>query len=327
MSSMSSRESASSIIGALDEDHRHIFTNAIINILATDLAEFTYAQVLDGLPTEGSVRSGFHFIHDHPVFTLRHKNLCEGFLDKARKFTARFDPSELCFDPLIAVFLYELDDGAHKHEAHQTWLDMVKREPKGQNPPRHYIPPATIFVHRAYRSAERYPRGTADVAGYWAEGQIFGGVVWFERGETDSECQGIWIHGASQGGPRTLYPPTQRQLDSLISFLLSRPDEDSVCPLPIHGTPENRPRWDPYEAQSRFHIFRDKNLLSPPIQSPGRSCTSVKASDWPEVGDEMIWVQQNQLREWGELYDVEVMVAAEEGMKLITPTSPLYQQH
>lgn len=90
----------------------------------------------------------------------------------------------------IAVFLYELDDGAHKHEAHQTWLDMVSREPKDQGSRRYYIPPATILVHRAYRSAERYPRGAADVAGYWAEGQIFGGVVWFERGETDREvCQ------------------------------------------------------------------------------------------------------------------------------------------
>ncbi|KAI8711170.1 hypothetical protein NCS52_01492600 [Fusarium sp. LHS14.1] len=296
MSSISSPEGASGSIDALDEGHRRIFANAIMKVLATDLAEFTYAQILDGLPTEKSVRTGFHFMHDQPVFTLPHENICEGYLDKARKFRARFDASELSFEPL------------------------------GQNPPRYYIPPATIFVHRAYRSAERYPRGAADVAGYWAEGQIFGGVVWFQRGETDLECKGVWIHGASLGSPRTLYPPTQKQLDSLISILLSKPNQNSVCPLPIHGTPENRPRWDPYEAQSRFHIFRDKNLLSPPIKSPGRSYTSVKASDWPEVGDEMIWVQQNQLREWGEPYDARVMAAAEEGMKLITPTSPLYQQ-
>lgn len=98
MSSLSSSESVSSSIDALDEGHRRIFTNAIINILATDLAEFTYAQILDGLPTEESVRSGFHFMHDHPVFTLRHENLCEGFLDKARKFRSHFDPSELRFD-------------------------------------------------------------------------------------------------------------------------------------------------------------------------------------------------------------------------------------
>lgn len=64
---------------------------------------------------------------------------------------------------------------------------MARREPEDQSPRRYYIPPATIFVHRAYRSAEQYPRGAADVAGYWAEGRIFGGVVWFERGETDRE--------------------------------------------------------------------------------------------------------------------------------------------
>lgn len=33
----------------------------------------------------------------------------------------------------------------------------------------------------------RYPRGKADVVGYWTEGKIFGGVVVFDRGETDRE--------------------------------------------------------------------------------------------------------------------------------------------
>ncbi|KAJ4205016.1 hypothetical protein NW759_014682 [Fusarium solani] len=71
MSSMRSPESASSTIDALDEDHRHVFTNAIKNILATDLAEFTYAQILDGLPAEESVRNGFHFMHVICVMKIR----------------------------------------------------------------------------------------------------------------------------------------------------------------------------------------------------------------------------------------------------------------
>lgn len=103
MSFSRSPQGASSTIDALDQGHRHMFTNAIINILGTHLADFTFAQILDGLPTEQSVRAGFHFMHDHPVFTLRHKNLCEGFLDKARKFRARFDASELSFEPSVRL--------------------------------------------------------------------------------------------------------------------------------------------------------------------------------------------------------------------------------
>lgn len=49
-----------------------------------------------------------------------------------------------------------------------------------------YIPPAA-FCHESYVDADQYPRGVADVAGYWAEGKIFGGVVVFDRGETEQE--------------------------------------------------------------------------------------------------------------------------------------------
>ena len=52
---------------------------------------------------------------------------------------------------------------------------------------RFYDPPPTPFAHPAYRYPEQYPRGLADVAGYWAESKIFGGVVVFDRGETEEE--------------------------------------------------------------------------------------------------------------------------------------------
>ncbi|KAI7774163.1 hypothetical protein LA080_009211 [Diaporthe eres] len=48
-----------------------------------------------------------------------------------------------------------MDDGAHKHEEHKIWL------------------------------AEQFKR--AELGGYWAETQIFGGVVLFDRGNTGEE--------------------------------------------------------------------------------------------------------------------------------------------
>lgn len=36
-----------------------------------------------------------------------------------------------------------------------------------------------------YTKSEQYPKGVADVVGYWAETHIFGGVVVFDRGDLE----------------------------------------------------------------------------------------------------------------------------------------------
>lgn len=42
------------------------------------------------------------------------------------------------------------------------------------------------FYHTDYKRFEDYPFGLLNVVGYWAEAEIFGGVVLFERGEGGS---------------------------------------------------------------------------------------------------------------------------------------------
>lgn len=49
------------------------------------------------------------------------------------------------------------------------------------------LPPATLFWHGSFRDSHRYPNGVAELAGYWAETQIFGDVVLFDRGDTGEE--------------------------------------------------------------------------------------------------------------------------------------------
>lgn len=46
---------------------------------------------------------------------------------------------------------------------------------------------ASSFFHPAYRSVHRYPDGHADTVGFWAESVIFGGVLLFDRGESEKE--------------------------------------------------------------------------------------------------------------------------------------------
>lgn len=88
----------------------------------------------------------------------------------------------------IGSYLFELDDGVHKHQLHQDWVDTDSQVTEEEARHRGYALPPTAFFHRSYQAYEQYPRGRADVAGYWAEGKIFGGVVVFDRGETEQEA-------------------------------------------------------------------------------------------------------------------------------------------
>lgn len=45
------------------------------------------------------------------------------------------------------------------------------------------------FSHPKYLNYRTYPRGAADLVGYWAELRIFGGVVVFEHGNPPEEVR------------------------------------------------------------------------------------------------------------------------------------------
>lgn len=87
----------------------------------------------------------------------------------------------------VAAYLYGLDEGAHKHQLYDDWRETeLENVRDGTHRPGPLIPPAPVF-QKAYQWPEQYPRGIGDVVGYWAEGKIFGGVVVFERGESEEE--------------------------------------------------------------------------------------------------------------------------------------------
>lgn len=81
----------------------------------------------------------------------------------------------------IAVYLYDLDDGVHKHAVYEQWRDL----PRTRIEPGQYFAPA-VFFHDWYVDLDQYPNGVADVVGYWAEAKILG-VVIFDRGESETE--------------------------------------------------------------------------------------------------------------------------------------------
>lgn len=45
----------------------------------------------------------------------------------------------------------------------------------------------SVDYHKEYVHFQNYPRGLLDVVGYWAESQIFGGVLLFDRSDSGKQ--------------------------------------------------------------------------------------------------------------------------------------------
>lgn len=88
----------------------------------------------------------------------------------------------------VGSHLYELDSGPHPHSLYEKWHRKVTEERNsGVQSRRYTYSSKSVFSHRAFQVSPQYPRGFADTAGYWAEGQVFGGVIIFDRGESENE--------------------------------------------------------------------------------------------------------------------------------------------
>lgn len=91
----------------LKNDRRQILKRAVGNVLGTEVALLTYAQILDGLPTKQSLLDSTGICtgyKDHPVLAMQHNKICPGFVGKAREFRAKFDIAVLEFDLKVWLF-------------------------------------------------------------------------------------------------------------------------------------------------------------------------------------------------------------------------------
>lgn len=88
----------SSVIELLDDSHYSALQRAISNLLETNLAFATYAQIIDGLPTEDVAwdRSTHRLQASHPL--VDHSKLCPGVADKLNAIKADFQVDSLKFN-------------------------------------------------------------------------------------------------------------------------------------------------------------------------------------------------------------------------------------
>jgi hypothetical protein len=95
------RISPPSPLDVLDETHRRALNRAVGNVLRTEIAEHTYAQILDGLPTVKSVTDSYPYLKDHPVLTINHVDICPGFVELARDHRSAFTMHNMDFNPKV----------------------------------------------------------------------------------------------------------------------------------------------------------------------------------------------------------------------------------
>lgn len=79
----------------LDTNHQSIFATAMSNLLSTEIAEQTFAQIIDGLPLKDvafSLQTHEYTRYD-PVFS--HVKLCPGVLERTRMLRDAFDPKAM----------------------------------------------------------------------------------------------------------------------------------------------------------------------------------------------------------------------------------------
>lgn len=82
-------------IDAMGTRHRQAFVQALMRVMETGVAEMTFAEIIDGLPTIGSYQD-FHWPQDgHPA--TQHLEVCPGMIEKACQLRFDYPPTRLKF--------------------------------------------------------------------------------------------------------------------------------------------------------------------------------------------------------------------------------------
>ncbi|KAK7429164.1 hypothetical protein QQZ08_004379 [Neonectria magnoliae] len=264
--------------------HHEVLARAIRNVLGTELAIFTYAQIIDGLPTADVAWDqrlpGIY--GDHPIDDV-HEELCPAAMDKAREFYENWDPSILKFDPKVVQDYNNAEPGSKPFHLrlielvavslHQIGVTLFKLDLRLHHgdiesiinwkmPSSEYavdVPPRpTLFTHPGYYDDDVYPEGLADVVGYWAEDRIIGGVTVFDRrpGADPSNLPNVYLHPCRARVTNRVCQLRDEQQQALVEFLLSD-DPSPESPLPVLIDKQNRVRFDWMTAHTNDHIFRD----------------------------------------------------------------------
>ncbi|KAK2798095.1 hypothetical protein FQN51_007914 [Onygenales sp. PD_10] len=289
----------------IGQERAEIFKRVLTSILQHDLVKTVFAQVIDGIPIASAYESTLTARTELTSRTdpshqsvLLSGQLCEseGILD-----TLELNPTvaQLYQDsPLMSssfnMHLLELVAIAVHNLAGNLYLkfhpDGATQVLEPNDDPyfkREYISLSTMF----YCDPSRFPRAFLDVVGCWAEVQIFGGVVVFDRGLAEGErhCHGAYIHPRF---PELLFELSESQLEGLSNLgrLTLHVKDSPPPPFPLPFTCEPHARTvDHASAFLHLNIYRDRDerFVRPPASWVRCSYGRTREQDVKEM--EALW--------------------------------------
>ncbi|RDW81604.1 uncharacterized protein DSM5745_05161 [Aspergillus mulundensis] len=284
-------------LSTLETRHLELVRNTVLRILSTKQAEDVFAEVADGLPTQETAKYKPHCdeeeLDDRTQPSARARDLVRtwrsdfdlGSLElesnvistyqqtplQAREFKARLiEITAVVIHTLAALLFSHTNHPPYKKPPPKNKIVMVDGWPQVTDelvPSR--VP--TYLYHNDYLDDDIYPLGIADIAAYWAETHLFGGVVVFYQGDNETEL------------PTDLLPPSSLPLDDkrfldvylhpdcrFKVFRLSDAQIDQFVGFGVHGEPSasspfplkperNTVRLFPAIAMSHYNVYRSKN--------------------------------------------------------------------
>jgi hypothetical protein len=87
------------ILKHLDAKHFEPLRQCLLNLLSTQVAELTFAQIVDGMPLASTYAEDHWYCEGLPV--MDHHDLCPGVLEKTQRFRSEFDILSLYFQPEV----------------------------------------------------------------------------------------------------------------------------------------------------------------------------------------------------------------------------------
>jgi hypothetical protein len=109
-------------VSSLPQHHRDVFDRALQKVLATDLAQITYAQIIDGFPIVSVAKDmrWAHIDHEHPVFANKHDKVCPGAWEKMEEFHSSFSVDVLSMNERVGQPPSQSTHGSSSRQLNNT---------------------------------------------------------------------------------------------------------------------------------------------------------------------------------------------------------------
>ncbi|RJE19024.1 hypothetical protein PHISCL_08637 [Aspergillus sclerotialis] len=133
------------------------------------------------------------------------------------------------------------------------------------------------------------------MVGYWAEMQVFGRVVLFDRGASELEALDAYIHPPA---PFLIFKLSDAQLESFSNAI---PADESSLPFPF-ATEKYAQRINPDESMS-LHIFRNRYERKPPVRRRPGCGRRIRLEDEPYIMDFLDKLRDREKEERKEVED------------------------